>query len=207
MTRPAPLLAAVGLAALLLAGCGSTDASSAGSPVAQGTASGSSSGSAAAGPVPTADVPACPQPTGSGSLAGGLPRQSLPCLDGSGDVDLAALRGPLVLNVWASWCPPCRAELPALAEVARSAGDRVAFLGIDVVDDAAAATALMQQLKVPYPSVADEQGATRGPLRWVGPPVTYFVAADGRIAGEHRGQITSAAVLRGLIEKYLGVTV
>jgi len=122
-------------------------------------------------------------------------------------VDLAALRGPLVLNVWASWCPPCRAELPALAEVARSAGDRVAFLGIDVVDDAAAATALMQQLKVPYPSVADEQGATRGPLRWVGPPVTYFVAADGRIAGEHRGQITSAAVLRGLIEKYLGVTV
>jgi thiol-disulfide isomerase/thioredoxin len=157
--------------------------------------------------VPTADVPACPQPTGPAPASKGLPQLSLPCLDGAGDVDLAALRGPLVVNVWASWCPPCREELPALAEVARSAGDQVGFLGVDVVDDATAATALMQQLKLPYPSVFDVQGATRGPLRWIGPPVTYFVAADGRIAGEHRGQVTSAAALRALIEKYLGVSV
>ena len=212
MTRPAPLLAVVGLAAVLLAGCGTKDASTAGSPVASGTTSAGSAGSAgssaasASAAVPAADVPACPQPTGSGSVSGGLPQLSLPCLDGSGDVDLAALRGPLVVNVWASWCPPCRAELPALAEVARSAGDRVRFLGVDVVDDAAAATALIQQLKLPYPSVFDVQGTTRGPLRWVGPPVTYFVAADGRIAGVHRGQLTTAAELRDLIEKYLGVT-
>ena len=207
MTRPAPLLAVVGLAALLLAGCGSTDASTAGSPVAAGTPSVATAGSAGSpSTVPAADVPACPRPTGSGSVSGGLPQLSLPCLDGTGTVDLAALRGPMVVNVWASWCPPCRAELPALAEVARTAGDRVTFLGVDVVDDAAAATALMQQLRLPYPSVFDAQGATRGPLRWVGPPVTYFVAADGRIAGVHRGQLTTAAELRGLIEKYLGVT-
>lgn len=204
MTRPAPLLAVVGLAALLLAGCGSTDASTAGSPVASGTPSVATAGSTAI--VPAAEVPACPRPTGSGSVSGGLPQLSLPCLDGAGAVDLAALRGPLVVNVWASWCPPCRAELPALAEVARSAGDRVTFLGVDVVDDAAAATALMQQLRLPYPSVFDAQGATRGPLRWVGPPVTYFVAADGRIAGVHRGQVTSAAALQDLIGTYLGVT-
>lgn len=209
MTRPAPLLAVVGLAAVLLAGCGTKDASTAGSPVAPGTTSAGTAGSSAASApsaVPAAAVPACPRPTGSGSVSGGLPQLSLPCLDGSGDVDLAALRGPLVVNVWASWCPPCRAELPALAEVARSAGDRVRFLGVDVVDDATAATALMEQLKVPYPSVFDVQGSTRGPLRWVGPPVTYFVAADGRIAGVHRGQVSTAAELRGLIEKYLGVT-
>ncbi len=197
------LLAAVALSALLLAGCGAATESTAGTPVASTPVGGPTAGSATA--VPVADVPPCPKPTGNGAVAGGLPGLSLPCLDGAGSVDLAALRGPLVVNVWASWCPPCRAELPALAEVARTAGGRVAFLGVDVVDEAGAATGLMRQLGLPYPSVADVQGATRGPLRWVGPPVTYFVAADGRIAGEHRGQIASAESLRALIRQYLGV--
>jgi thiol-disulfide isomerase/thioredoxin len=125
----------------------------------------------------------CPEPTGA-PAAGPLAGVAVPCLGSSGTVDLgAALAGrPALLNVWASWCAPCRAELPALAEYAARA-DAVPVVGIDVQDDSRSALALLRELGVTLPSVTDPDDALRQALA-VPPalPISYVVRADGSVA-------------------------
>lgn len=154
----------------------------------------------------------CPASGDAPVLAsGGLPDLTLTCLDpgaGAQSVRLAGLRGtPMVLSIWASWCEPCRTELPALAEVAAAAHGSVRFLGVDVEDQSDDAQALAAELGVHFNSVQDPDGLTKQPLGWLGPPITLYVDAGGRVVGRTIGAVGDAAALRGLIAKNLGVSV
>lgn len=105
---------------------------------------------------------------------------------------LEDLRGtPVVVNVWASWCGPCRLEAPALAQVATAYDDRVQFLGIDVLDVRADAQAFIERYGWPYPSLFDRTGAIRDGLGFIGQPVTIFYDADGTLLDTHMGSITA----------------
>ena len=163
----------------------------------------------AVGAVPDAlrdSLPPCPASGGAAAVDGGLPPMPLECLGPGGPVVLPGLAGkPLIINAWASWCQPCRSELPALASFSREAGEDVTVLGLDVLDEPAAAAALWAELDIPFPSVVDPDGATRPGLSWVGLPVTYFIDADGAIVHRHPGAVTDVDQWRSLAAEHLGI--
>jgi cytochrome c biogenesis protein CcmG/thiol:disulfide interchange protein DsbE len=135
-----------------------------------------------------------------------LPDLTLPCLGAGPDVNLSALRGsPLVVNVWASWCPPCAAEMPYLLAAQKALGNQVRFLGIDLVDRRSAALAWARDFAMTFPSVQDQDGLVRSRLRVMAPPVTLFVRPDGSLAKIHYGAFASAKHVRAAIAEHLGV--
>ena len=118
-------------------------------------------------------------------------------LDGE-KVSLADFRGKVVVvNVWGSWCGPCRAEAPMLAQASRDlAGKGVVFLGIDSRDPSKdAAKAFVRRFDIPYASLYDQQGATllafRGTLTPNSVPSTVVVDPQGRVAGSVLGNLTT----------------
>jgi peroxiredoxin len=139
-----------------------------------------------------------------------LPSLTLPCLDGTGSIDIAELRGPLVMTVWASWCVPCRRELPAFADVhsrAMAAGSPVRFLGLNWLDDSTSAVGFIEEIGFTFPSLFDADGRARGPLGVNSQPATLFIDATGRVVHVERRAIDRADDLTSLIDQHLGVEV
>lgn len=110
---------------------------------------------------------------------------------------VAAARGrPAVVNVWASWCPPCREEMPLFATAAGRFRGRIAFLGADLEDDEGAARAFLDREGgdyQSYPTDAAEVGSLLGPVQ--GTPVTFFLDPQGKVLDEHIGAYRSQAEL------------
>jgi thiol-disulfide isomerase/thioredoxin len=152
-----------------------------------------------------ADCPTVQPPSGP-APADPMPDLTLPCLGGGPDVALSDLRGPMVVNLWAQWCGPCREELPYYEQLHRRAGDRVAVLGVDYQDTRPDwAIDLLDTTGVTYPSLADPGAELRVPLRVRGLPGIVFVDADGRVVHQEFAVIESYDQLAGLVERYLGV--
>ncbi|QGN33996.1 redoxin family protein [Microlunatus sp. Gsoil 973] len=111
-----------------------------------------------------AGIPDCPRSGDRAALSDGLPDVTLGCLGSHRTVRLAGLRGrPMVINIWAQWCRPCRIEAPHLATVAEEAGDKVDFIGIDYADpDPAAAIGFAGSARWRYPPGAGPAPAGQG---------------------------------------------
>ena len=130
---------------------------------------------------------------------------SLPCLDGNGKTTFEAIRGPVLVNVWGSWCEPCQQEIPHLVKIA--ATKKIAIVGVDVEErNMAAGRAFVESHKMSWPQLYDEKSVTRG-IFGMGVPVTWFIDANGKVAYKQIGLFTSVAQIKTLVKKYLGVTV
>lgn len=116
-----------------------------------------------------------------------LPEFRLPRLDG-GEMTQADLKGPLLLNVWATWCPACYEELPYLQQLA---GQGVAIVGINYKDDSTAARKFLAQRGSPYRAViVDAEGKLGLDLGVYGAPETFVVDAQGLIRHRIAGVVT-----------------
>jgi cytochrome c biogenesis protein CcmG, thiol:disulfide interchange protein DsbE len=113
---------------------------------------------------------------------------------------------PLVLNVWASWCVPCRKEMPAFQSVYLRARGMVGFLGVDYLDEEGAARRLAADTGVTYPLAADPKGTEVAKLGVTALPTTLFFSADGVLRGRRFGEL-NADRLRAAIRSYLGLEV
>jgi len=191
----APAVAAVPLLllglVLLLTGCGPSSSAATG-----GTDSGFVAGDGSLVLVPAAERGPAPDVVGQ-TLDGETFRVS----DHLGEV--------VVLNVWASWCAPCRAEAPALAALATEfEGDGVQFVGLDTRDSDVPARAFVDRFGIPYPNVIDRDGRLQllfgDTLPPQAIPSTIVIDREGRVAGRALGKVSESS-LRGLIEPLLEV--
>ena len=112
-------------------------------------------------------------------------------LDGSA-VDLASLRGkPVIVNFWASWCPPCREEFPLLAEKLAALGptDGLQIVGVLFEDEPELAQQFLTDSGAAWPTIDDPDGALAKAYRIAAPPQTYFIDKDGILRGIQVGQV------------------
>lgn len=119
--------------------------------------------------------------------------------EGRFKVLLGQLKGtPVVVNIWASWCGPCRDEAPLLSAAARSYGKQVQFLGVDILDQRQDAAEFTAEFHVPYPSVFDPTGSIRNGFGFLGQPDTVFFDATGEQVKTLSGPVTREALDMGI---------
>lgn len=157
------------------------------------------------------DDPATKPTTSSAFEPGPLPTLDLEPFGGGDPVDLAGLRGPMVINLWATWCTQCRHEMPVLEEFHQRAGEKVALLGIAYQETHPdEARALVERLGVTYDLLDDPDGELNNlrpfpPIRAL--PMTALVDEQGRLVYVEAMEIETVDELAALVEEHLGVTV
>jgi cytochrome c biogenesis protein CcmG/thiol:disulfide interchange protein DsbE len=130
---------------------------------------------------------------------------TLPCLGHEGEVRMRALgKVPTVVNLWGSWCFPCRTEMPEFQKVHRELGDTVRFLGVDTKDFERPARVAIQNAAITYANVFDKDQRIQRSVNARSLPTTVLVGADGLVKDVHVGELTGAE-LRAAITKHLGV--
>lgn len=142
---------------------------------------------------------------GSPSQLGALHAQAGQLLGTTAQLEarLKAVRGyPVVLNAWASWCPPCQAEFPLFATASATYGRRVAFIGVDTEDEPLAAKAFLVHHAVSYPSYQTSSQGLAGLAKVANLPTTIYLGPEGKVRYIHTGQYETADVLDADIARY-----
>jgi len=165
-----------------------------------------SSGPAAAKPERLTTVQINERLKGAPPVLASLHQQSNQVLDGGRKAfraRLAALKGhPVVVNFWAAWCGPCRVEFPVLQRASLDHGTRVAFVGIDLKDNRAAARRLLGSIPLAFPSYEDPDGRLFQSYGLQGTPSTVFYDASGHQTYVHQGPYTDQAQIDEDIQRY-----
>jgi len=169
------------VATLLLAGCADTE------PVAQ-----------------KGEVISCANvPSDSSVISGTL----VECVDGSKGLALESLRGPMVVNVWGSWCASCLDEIPDFVTFYAKAKGKVSLVGV-AVEEASPEDSkeFIVNNGITWPNYYDRDSKSRGYFG-MGVPVTWFIAPDGEVKYKKIGIIKSEAELIELAEQHLGIKI
>lgn len=191
----AAIAVAVPALAGLLAGCGP----------AGGSGPAAAAGSSDVSTVHTVLQPCPQQPDRPATGATTLPKLSFRCL-GGGTLDLGRAPGvPTVVNLWGSWCGPCREELPTMQQLADAAGGKVRVVGVISKDGVPQAESFAEDAKVTFPSAFDGQGNLMTKLGLHGLPITYFLDADGGVTYTKVGSVGTLDQFEQLVADHLGV--
>jgi cytochrome c biogenesis protein CcmG/thiol:disulfide interchange protein DsbE len=181
--RPLPALAALALTLLFLAGCGGSD--------------GGDYGGSHPDYKPLAQAP---------PPLDALYKQGNKLLDGGTSAyekRLAGLHGyPVVVNVWASWCGPCRQEFPTLQKLSARYGKKVAFLGVNSEDSSDAAATFLKEAPVPYPSYSDPDKDIYDTIGGLGFPNTAYYDPSGELLYVKQGAYGSESDLVADVRHY-----
>lgn len=214
--RRSPWMRPVAAAAvtLLLAACGSSSASPSATTSATASSAQSGSGVSQASLLAqrrAAGIAACPAvPQGATASANGLPAVTLDCLGGDSRVNLAGLANghPTIVNIWATWCGPCRTEGPLLGRLHAAQGRHASLQMVGVLYADTAQDAAIEMAKgygMTYPMLVDAQQTLRAPLRLAGLPQTLLVDGQGHIVHRTSGGYRTYDALTADVQKYLGV--
>lgn len=145
-------------------------------------------------PAPDFKLPALVAGSPSGAPAATFKRAAA-----DGQVSLDELRGtPVVVNFWASWCDPCRAEAKVLERGYKRDANGVLYLGLDVQDAREDATDFIRQFGITFPHVRDAGSDTKRDWGVTGLPETYFIGADGRVVGHVIGSLDDTQLRDGV---------
>jgi thiol-disulfide isomerase/thioredoxin len=129
----------------------------------------------------------------------------LECLGGGSAIAADSIRGPALINVWGTWCEPCKQELPHLAHFSAKYSDQVDLVGIAVEEkNMKSVRKFIQSHGISWPILYDATGATRGKFG-MGVPVTWLVDKSGKVVYKKYGPFKSTEEIELAAIKYLGV--
>ena len=129
----------------------------------------------------------------------------LPCTDGKSSLILNEVRGPAIINAWASWCDPCREEIPVFKEISQLSSGKIQIIGIDVEERKKEdGINFAAEMGMSWPQLFDQDGRTKAAFG-MGIPVTWLINDKGEIVYEKVGPIKSIEQMKDLVQHFLQI--
>jgi cytochrome c biogenesis protein CcmG/thiol:disulfide interchange protein DsbE len=142
----------------------------------------------------------------SSVASNGVKGLEFPCLDGKSTIRFSQVRGPAIVNVWGSWCAPCRDEIPMIRSFYAKNQSKIGVVGVDVEEAKKSDGAdFVVANGITWPILVDPDGRSRG-FFGMGVPDTWFIDAAGTVVHKKIGVLKSEQELRDLASKYLHLT-